>query len=568
MEVERKPIRRSRRELWRIPGVSRLLAGNAAASTARWSYNVALPAYIYGRTHSAGYVAFVSVARYLPALMLTPLTAQLAHFRRRRVLLTACDSAAAIVVAVMALIAHEHAPIAAVIVLAAICSTATRARGPIAAMTLIDLVGEDWLIQANVGAQTTESAAVIAGPLVAAGLLAWSGTTAAFLFAAAAFVGATALVALVRTSRIGSGERVSLAVIWHGLIGGFGHLKATSDARIFTTFAVAASTLLGIDTVLLVVFADRRLRDGTAGYGLLLAGLGVGGLLGATVIDRVTATRHPGRALMVSLGCCAVPTVALVPVHSPLPAFIIEVVSGVGSIATATLASVGFQRSVPAGATSSAVAAFHSALLLGLVAGAVITPLLLDGGGLNVALLIAGIAFPVGGVLSLPRLRRLDERSRQMIDRLAARVGVLEQLAIFDRARRPTLDRLAAAMAEVHIEEGITVVAEGAPADAFYVLVDGEVEVLKADGGAVHHVAQLVGPNYFGEIGLMRQIPRTATVASTSACTMLRIGGDDFLAALGEGSPSAGLAETLVTRLTQLHALGQSAIGQAEPESL
>jgi MFS family permease len=333
---------------------------------------------------------------------------------------------------------------------------------------------------------------------------------------------------------------------------GFTRLYGTSDARMFTAFAVAASTLLGVDTVLLVVFADRRLGDGTSGYGLLLAAIGVGGLVGVLVVDRISATRRPGRALVRGLVCCALPTVALVPVHSAPPAFAIEVVSGIGSMATATLASVGFQRSMPPRTLSGAIAAFHTVLLLGLVLGAAVTPLLLNRGGLDAALVVVGLAFPTVGVACTPLLRRLDTDSAVILDGLAPRVTVLEGLAVLEHARHPTLERLASAAAIVRLDAGLVVIAEGDPADAFYALVDGDVEVTKAEGAADRVVARLSGPDYFGEIGLLRRIPRTATVSTITACTVLRIAGADFLAALAEGSPSAMLVDTVVTRLGQL----------------
>lgn len=555
------PSRKLAPRIWKRPGVARLLAENATASTARWSYNVGLPAYIYARTHSASFIALVTVVRYLPPLLLTPLTSQIVRSTRRRAIFVACDALAAAIVVTMAAIDRTSdrtaVPIAVVLALTALCSTATRSRAPLASTTLLDLVDEDGIVGANVASQMTESVAVIVGPLIAAGLLAWSGTFAVFDFTGAMFALSALLAATVEPGQRSVRRATKRASLWSGLRAGFIEVQRTSSSRVFTSFAIGPSTLLGVDTVLLVVFANDRLSDGTSDYGLLLAAIGLGGLVGAVVTNRIGATRRPAQTLVLTSICCALPTIALVPVHTAGTAFVIEVVSGIGATATATLASVGFQRSVPPRGLAHAIPAFLTVLLLGLVLGAAVTPLLVDGAGLDTTLVVTGVAWPVIALTCLPRLRRLDEAGRSGLDLLAGRVAVLERLALFERARRPTLERLASAMSELHYHAGTVVIVEGDRPDAFYALVDGEVSITKSDASSdsaprARQVARLKGPDFFGEIGLMRHIPRTATVETLTECTVLRVDGEEFLAALAEGSATSMLLETAEMRLDEL----------------
>jgi CRP-like cAMP-binding protein len=107
----------------------------------------------------------------------------------------------------------------------------------------------------------------------------------------------------------------------------------------------------------------------------------------------------------------------------------------------------------------------------------------------------------------------------------------------------------------VEVPAGVAVVVEGAVADAFYVVVAGELDVSAiGERGAAPVRLRSLGPGtYFGEIGLIGRIPRTATVTATSECSLLRIDGQDFLEALTNLSASPSLLEGARTRLSLTH---------------
>ena len=73
------------------------------------------------------------------------------------------------------------------------------------------------------------------------------------------------------------------------------------------------------------------------------------------------------------------------------------------------------------------------------------------------------------------------------------------------------------------------------------------------NGAALSQVNSLEPPDYFGEIGLIEQIPRTATVTAARDARLLRIPGEDFLAALTEYTPSTALVEGAAMRLGRTH---------------
>lgn len=115
----------------------------------------------------------------------------------------------------------------------------------------------------------------------------------------------------------------------------------------------------------------------------------------------------------------------------------------------------------------------------------------------------------------------------------------------------PTLDSrdlasAAGGLTEVRFPSGATIVTQGEPADRFYVILRGEVEVIK-DGSAV---ATLGSGQFFGEVGLLNSAPRTATVIARTELTTYALSADDFAAMVRSSLPTAGLLNDLARQRT------------------
>ena len=106
----------------------------------------------------------------------------------------------------------------------------------------------------------------------------------------------------------------------------------------FVAFSVVASFVYGTDTVLFIPIARDQLHSGTSGYGYLLAGLGVGGILGAAVVNRLAARTRLAAAILGGMGVFCLPTALLVVVHQPVIGFALQVVRGAGTLVVDTLA--------------------------------------------------------------------------------------------------------------------------------------------------------------------------------------------------------------------------------------
>jgi CRP-like cAMP-binding protein len=137
-----------------------------------------------------------------------------------------------------------------------------------------------------------------------------------------------------------------------------------------------------------------------------------------------------------------------------------------------------------------------------------------------------------------PHLDRIDDYASVP----EAALSALASVPLFEPLPPTSLEKLARAAAAETVPAGAAVVTEGELGDAFYVVVDGSLEV-GADGSPLRSL----GPgDFFGEIALLRDVPRTATVIATTDSTVLAIRRLDFLSAVLGNPDSAETVEAVV----------------------
>ena len=169
-----------------------------------------------------------------------------------------------------------------------------------------------------------------------------------------------------------------------------------------------------------------------------------------------------------------------------------------------------------------------------------VSPLLLHLWGLRTTMAILGVAVGVVALVGLPRMRRMDHRLEP-----PAGLALLQAIPMFGPLSPVTLDALARALARVPVAAGEVVVREGDESDRFYVIESGLVRVTAADG----HLLREEGPgDYFGEIGLLRDVPRTATITAAEDTVLLALERDEFLGAVTGQGEARRLAEDVVVR--------------------
>jgi CRP-like cAMP-binding protein len=532
-----------------------LFGGLVISASGSWAYNVALLAYVFDRTGSLGWVGAAGLGRFVPALLFSTYGGVVAERYERVRVMVSSDLLCLMFQAALCVAAALTAPAWLAILLAALTSVANVVYNPAVAAMLPELAGEDDLVAANALNGTIENLVVVVGPAIGAGLLAVGSASLAFGVNAASFGVSALLVARLQArSRPVDVTEGATAGVWKQMAVGVQAIFSSGAARVLVMFSVLASFVYGTDTVLLVGVSDAQLGTGPKGFGYLLAGLGVGGILMALAVDRLASSRRLALIITGGLAVYCLPTALLVAVHSPGVAFVLEIVRGAGTLVVDVLAITALQRAVSDEVIARVFGVFFALVLGAISLGTIVTPPIVNGPGLHTALYIMGFVPLAIGLLGFPSLVRIDRDAAGRLDELAPRIALLEQLGIFASANRAVLERLAAACTPLSAGAGDVIVREGARADALYVIVSGRVDVKsRGEGDVEEHIRVMEPGTYFGEIGLLERIPRTATVTALEDVELYRIEGEAFLDALSTGSVTTSLLEGARTRLARTH---------------
>lgn len=532
-----------------------LLGALTVSSTGSWAFNVGLFAFVFDRTHSVGWVGAAGAVRFVSALVFSPLGGWAAERLERVRLMVGSDVLCALWQAGSAATAASGGPVVVVLVLAALTTAAATVYPPAVAATIPTIVDEDDLVAANALNGTIDNLVVIAGPAIGAALLLLGSPGLVFAINAGSFAISAVAVSRIRV-RTQPAELAGRGVagILQELAVGVRAIASASAARTLVAFNVLVSFVYGTDTVLFVAVSAQRLGTGSRGFGYLLAGLGVGGIVMAAAVDRLA--RSPRLAWIIfggTAGYC-LPTALLAVIHSPGLAFLVEVVRGAATLVVDVLAITALQRAVPSDQVARVFGIFFAFVLGAIALGAAVTPAVIRAVGLNGALFTMSFGTAALGLLGLPSLIAVDRSSAATAAALAPRVDLLQGLEIFATAPRAVLEQLAAVAARIELPAGTTIISEGDPADALYVLAEGEVEVTaRGELGSERLIRTMSSPSYFGEIGVLEHIPRTATVRALTDCRCDRIEGQALLDALTTTPASSSLMENVHSRLAVTH---------------
>jgi MFS family permease len=519
-----------------------VIASIAVSGFGTWGYNVGIAVYAYERTHSAGWVAAVTVGRYVPALVLSWLAGRLVDRLPRRALAVTTDLGCAAIMVLLAVLGAGDAPIWLMTLVAAVSSTLARIQAAALLTLAADVVVESKLVRASVLAGASEAIATAAGSATASALLLHFTPPSLFLMNSISFAVSALLIGNVRSAgRVrtsvhpasaapGASRRAPGVVFWP--------LQATR---------ALAATVYGIDVVLLTVIASRQLHAGTSGYGWLLSAAGVGGLT-AVLPSRRDHGRSTATIASAGLIMYALPLMIFA-LGPPIGGGIaVQVLRGLGSVLVTSSVISGLQRAVPSAMAGRVFGLTQSLVLAGTCAGAIIAPVLLEVAGFKATLVISAVVPVAVQLVLFPFLVRFDRQEESLLAALDPRVTALRGLDLLRDATRSTLYEIADGILEVTVEPGQAVVREGDDSDALYVIVSGEVEATGRGPDGPVLLRRMRAPGYFGEIGVLRGVPRTATVSAVTQTELWRIPADVFAAALSEAGVSGALIDTVQIR--------------------
>jgi CRP-like cAMP-binding protein/predicted MFS family arabinose efflux permease len=533
-----------------------LFIGLLASATGSWAYVAALLVYVYDQTHSLGWVAAAGIARYLPSLIFSAYGGVIAdRYERVRVMVVA-DVVCMAIQAGLAVTAALEGPAILAVLFAVLTSIANVVYNPAVAAMLPQLAGEDDLAAANALNGTIENVVVLAGPAIGAGLVAVSSPAVAFAVNAASFGLSAILVNRMHArSRPVDVTEGGEAGPLRQMIVGLKTMAESPSALVLVGFCGLVTFVYGTDTVLFVGASAENLGTGPNGFGYLMAGLGVGGILMATAVSRLESWDRLATIIYAGAALYSLPTALLAVIHSPVLAFFLEVIRGGATLVVDVLAITALQRAVPEERMARVFGAFFAVVYGCLTIGALVAPPVVSALGLDGALVFFAVAPAAIALLGVPQLVRVDRAAVQRMALLSPRIAFLESLGIFASASRTALERLAAGAEPIRAHPGARIVREGEPADALYALFDGSVDVAaRGEAGEEPEYIRTMGPGtYFGEIGLLEQIPRTATVTAAEESRLYRIDGDLFLDVLMGSPPATSLVNQARMRLARTH---------------
>ena len=537
----------------------------AISSAGDWIYGVAILAFVFEATQSPAWVAAASMLRLLPHALLGTFAGVLADRYERRNVLLVCDITRAALMFALAAVAVLSAHVVIAVAIVFLTTTAGTPYSPAFAALNPAVVGERDLAAANAVTSVVEHGAIIVGPAVGAVLLFLGSPAVAFVANGLTFAVSAVLVAVVRTrSRVRPEQRSE--PFRRRLVQGIRAVTESSEISILVALIVGATLIYGQEFVLLVLVSQRFLGTGSGGVSFLMLSVGVGAIIGAALANRLGGDARPRRTLGIATLLLGIPVGALAFIREPALAYLAMAVAGAGTIVLEVVAITLLQRSLARDVVARVFGILESLAVGGILIGSLLAPILVATVGLEATLVLAGMLLPVIGVAAAPTLKVLNKRAIERMLELAPRVKVLGGLAPFASASRQTLESVAASIIEEEIERGEVVIAEGDPADDFYIVRSGTLDVYSRgeSGDGTTPVNRLRAGDYFGEIGLLERIPRTATVTAATKCILYRVRGEDFLDTMNQSPSLSGtLLDGVVGRLARTHPSYEAKVASA-----
>ena len=541
------------------PRLRRVVLAFAAFNLADWArwLSVLIFAFTRGGAAEAG---AVSLLQLLPAAFVAPLAASLGdRFRRDRVLVGSYVAQATFMVATgLVILADGPAPLVYALAVLGACSiTITRPAHGALLPWLSRTPAE--LTAANAVSGTMEGLGILAGQAAAGLILQFTNPGLSLLTSAAVATIAALLAFSVKVERAPGRPSPSLVAdvtrapapdsplppaLWRELTEGFRAVLQVPGPRTIVSLLGLAAFVWGALDVLIVVLVFDLLHVGAGAAGILNALAGAGGLAGAAIALSLAGRIRLAVPFVIGLLAWGLPLAVAGLLPMPLVVGGLLLLAGAGRTVMDVVGRTLLQRSAPDEVLTRVFGVVEGMFMGAFGLGSIATPVLLGLVGPQGSFVIVGLLLPLGALVAWRSLVNIDRAASVPVRELA----LLRGIPMFEHLAPNVLERLAGHLEPVTLPAGALVIQKGDRGDRMFVLDSGEVEVAVAE-----YFVRRQGPGTeFGEIALLRDVPRTATVRAVTDVSLLALRADVFLSAVTGQVESRQAADAIVEeRLAQ-----------------
>jgi hypothetical protein len=294
---------------------------------------------------------------------------------------------------------------------------------------------------------------------------------------------------------------------------------------------------LGSLDVLVVVLALKQFALGSGGAGYLQSMFGAGAVLGGLVAVALVGHRRLTTSLLMAAAIWGAGLLGMAAWGSAALAFVALVVIGASRTVFDVAGRTILHRAVPPTVHARMFGVVEGLEMAGLAVGSLAVPVLVAIGGTPAALVGVGAALMFGSLAAVAALGRIADRLAVP----AELVALVRRGPLFAMLGPPVIEDLARGLVAVALAPGEIVVREGESGERYFLVADGELRVT-IGAEEIRRVHPVDG---FGEVALLRDGIRTATVSAVTPATVYALARTPFLDALGASRHARSAAETL-----------------------
>ncbi len=537
----------------------RWLAGSMVVSLfGDFLYWIAIAVYLTDGPNGAAWLSISLLARLLPYVVLGPLGGAIADRVDRRLILVGADVGRAVLFLGVAAVMATDGPRLAVVSILAVIASLGALHAPARSAVIPQLVPESDLAAANAADAGLAQLSWFVGPAAGAALATVLEPSAVIVVDAATFFLSALmctqlgrLIPLVDPDRDEASLFRSMAA---DVASGARFVFRQRGVRSLVLLNALATLVFGAEQILYVLVAADRLDLGAEGVGYLLAAMGVGGILATPLSARISNSPRIGRWFIVVTVLLGLPMLGIALTDLPAVVLALAVVEGAAAVIFDVVWTTLMQRAVPESSMGRVFSLSDAVQTLGQTIGSIGAPVLVAAVGLSAALGVSAGTLLITVVLLAPAVLVLAAQSDSERRRLASTTSWLARVPELAAFERVDIERLARATTTRSVAAGTAVITAGDLPDDLYVVRSGELGVV-VPGGRPDGTQppDLVPGDLFGEIGLLDDVPRTASVTARTETELAVIDGSVFLAVAQPGPATEPLLGRMRARLQVPH---------------